>query len=609
MTLHGVVKPRERILLALLLVVFSASGLFDHSLWTPNDSREGGMIAEMYRSGAWTSLSLNGEPFLEKPPLLHWTAVILCTLLGHVNEGWIRVPAALFGLATALIVWVWGRRLGRERAGILAAFLCVTNITFFEYSRIVLTDICLTFAVVVSLHLFFSAYSAEKARLLRYALFLLAASLSFYAKGLVGPVFIMGSVVVFLAIMRRFALAFLLSLVFAPLLVAAVCPWAAALYREGGREYLISAFIDNQLGRFFKLSPGAPVTSLPLVGRWLGFMADRPVPLDPYFAHKEPLYHYLVKLPVRLLPWTLLTVPAVGFWYKRRSTVVSPFATLLRCSLATIIVILHLSSSKAGAYLLPAFPILFLMVGVWCEDLGATGLARLDASMIALTSGLVRVLSFALPSLYLILFALPPVAFARLATAAGRLGAPLPFGDASDLLWGAGRAAVWTGAGLCALALVLAYRLFEDVGARIRAGDYVGGVRGLATTTVIVTMLAGTAAMPAYDRQRTYRPIVDLVAAELDRGRRVALATHEAKIVGEFLFYIGRRMPLVQPVPGARAYLEAGPEDRGVVVRRDQLASVEATLQGLDYEVRRVDESAGLNARELCLITRPRRGP
>ncbi len=606
---NDVVTRRERSLSLLLLLVFCAYGLFDHSLWTPSDSRDGGMIAEMYRSGHWAALSLDGEPFLEKPPLLHWTAVILCTFFGRVDAGLIRVPAALFGLATALIVWVWGRRLGHERAGILAAFLCTTNITFFEYSRVVLTDICLTFAVVLSLHAFWSAFTAEKARLWRYALFLLATSFSFYAKGLAGPVFIIGSVVVFLAITRRWKQACVLSLVFAPVFVAAVYPWAAALYREGGREYLISAFIDNQLGRFFSLPAGAPATSLPIAGRWLGFMAERPVPLDPYFVHKEPIYHYLAKLPTRLLPWTLLTLPALWFWFKRGSTVVSPFATLLRCSLATVIVILHLASAKSGTYALPVFPILFLMVGVWCEDVSSTSLSRFDASMIALTSGLVRLMTIALPSVYLVLFALSPSAYVRLGATVRRLGAPVSFGEAPNPVWEPGRAAAWVGAVLCVAALVLAFRLFRDVSARFKAKDYAAGVRGLATTVAIVVMLAGTAAMPAYDRQRTYRPIVEMVGTELDRGRLVALASREAKIVGEFVFYTGRRMPLIDPVPGARAYFEDGPEARGVVVRRDQLESVEASLAGLDYQVRMANEGAGLNARELCLITRPQRGP
>ena len=52
---------------------------------------------------------------------------------------------------------------------------------------------------------------------------------------------------------------------------------------------------------------------MPLVGRFLGFMADRPLPADPYLVHKEPFTFYLVKLPIFWLPWTLLVPTLMGF--------------------------------------------------------------------------------------------------------------------------------------------------------------------------------------------------------------------------------------------------------------------------------------------------------
>ena len=595
---------RQRTVVLLLLALFCASGVFDHSLWTPNDSREGGMISEMARTGHWTALTLNGEPFLEKPPLLHWTALVVCALAGGVTPGLIRVPAAVFGFATALLVWAWGRRLGRERAGIVGALLCATNIAYYEYSRIVLTDICLTFAVAVSLQAFFSAYESRTSKGARYAAFLIATALSFYAKGLIGPVFVLGSVVVFLALKRRWKLACALSFGFVPVLAAAVYPWAAALYRQGGREYLISAFVDNQLGRFFKLPTGAAITALPVVGPMLGFMAERPVPFDPYFVHKEPIYYYLVKLPTRLLPWTLMAVPALAYWFRRDGAVRGAFATLLRCALVTMIVILHGASSKAGNYALPFYPILFLMVGVWCEDVGSAAPSRLEAIATVLTTALVGIVAVAAPVVYLALFALPATAYPKIERALAALGARVALGDPSSYVWLPGAGTAWLGAALCLAALPLSLWSLRVAGAWFAERDRVRGVLGLAATAAIVFVLVGTAAMPAYDRQRSYRPIAELVRDEIARGRRIALATHDAQMVGVFVFYADRQLPMVDPGPGTRAFLEAGPGASGVIVRRDLLVTVEASLRGVEHEVRSVPEDAGVNAREFCLITR-----
>ena len=89
------ISPGERAFLLVLLVALFAFGLFDHTLWSSNDPREGGMIWDMYRNGIWVTPSMNGEPFLEKPPLLHWTALLFCYAFGRVNEGLVHLPAAL----------------------------------------------------------------------------------------------------------------------------------------------------------------------------------------------------------------------------------------------------------------------------------------------------------------------------------------------------------------------------------------------------------------------------------------------------------------------------------------------------------------------------------
>ncbi|HUK12909.1 MAG TPA: hypothetical protein VLW17_06370, partial [Thermoanaerobaculaceae bacterium] len=70
-----------------LLVLCCATGVFGHSFWGGSDAREGGMIWDMVRHGSLVTPTLNGVPYLEKPPLLHWTGVAICRLAGRVNEG------------------------------------------------------------------------------------------------------------------------------------------------------------------------------------------------------------------------------------------------------------------------------------------------------------------------------------------------------------------------------------------------------------------------------------------------------------------------------------------------------------------------------------------
>ncbi len=340
---------RERWTLLALLALWFAYGLFDHSLWSANDTREGAMIREMVREGVRVTPVFNGQHYLEKPPLLHWTGVALCRLAGTVNEGLVRLPAALYGFGALLILLRWSREMGRERAGFTAAFLCATSILYLEYSKVVLTDTALTFMVMLSLYLFWRAWSSGPGPAWRYGPFLLASAASFYAKGLLGPGFVWVSVCAFLAWRRQWKPLIGLPLVFLPVFALLVAPWAYALWKTGGTEMLRGVFWDNQFGRFLSFS-------------------DPGLPLDPYRVHKEPVYYYLVELPIRLLPWTLLVLPALWHWFRRSTPVRDPLSVFLRVAVISMAVILHLSSAKAACYALPLFPLLFLMTGLWLED-------------------------------------------------------------------------------------------------------------------------------------------------------------------------------------------------------------------------------------------------
>jgi 4-amino-4-deoxy-L-arabinose transferase-like glycosyltransferase len=587
----------------LLLLAFSLAGVFDHSLWAPNDSREGAMVWEMFATGRWTRLALNGVPFLEKPPLLHWTALFFCELFGRASEGLVRLPAALYGFGTLLIVWRLGSALGRERAGMLGAFLCATTLLYAEYSRIVLTDICLTFMVTLCLYLFFAAYTAKTRRTLRYGAFLAATGLSFYAKGAIGPGLVLASVLVFLALRAEWKLAITLAGAALVAVVLAVAPWAIALYREGGSENLISVFIDNQLGRFFALPRGAEVTSLPIVGRFLGFMVGRPIPSDPYFVHKEPIYFYLLKLPIFWLPWTLLVPPALVYWFKRGTRMQGELASLLRCALVTIALVLHASSAKVACYALPLFPIVFLMVGVWCED----ELPSFDAfgrRWSRATFALVCAVLFVVPCAYLVGIALPSGAYRSIESALNGAGFSVALADTSRWFSAPGSSAAWRGAAESAVGLLVAVIGVRAVRRAIGEGDRAGGLLRLAVSLVLVVMLALAAFMPAWDHERTYGPIAELARAELAAGRRVALAVGEQKDVGEFIYYADTQLCEVSLVPGVREFLERGDGKRGVIVHTADLDALAASLDGVEHAIRAPPENAGRKARMFRLITR-----
>ena len=69
-------------------------GLEYRHLWGSDEPRVAGIAAEMGRSGDLVVPRLNGEPFLEKPPLYFWAVSTTFNLLGE-NTYTARLPSAL----------------------------------------------------------------------------------------------------------------------------------------------------------------------------------------------------------------------------------------------------------------------------------------------------------------------------------------------------------------------------------------------------------------------------------------------------------------------------------------------------------------------------------
>ena len=535
-TMEAGPSARERVTTLILLAVFCAFGLFDHGLWSANDTREGAMIAEMARGGSWTLPHLNGVPYLEKPPLLHWTGAVFCRLFGTVNEGLVRLPSALFGFGSLLLIWRFGCELGRERAGLIAASLCATTQLMFEYSRIVLTDVALTFMVLLSLWLFWRAYTATTGRRGWYAAMLIVTALSFYAKGLLGPGFVW--VAVGSLWRRAWRLLFSLALAFLPILALLLAPWVLGLWHEGGRDYLVGIFWDNQFGRFLNFS-------------------DPTLPHDPFRVHKEPLYYYLKSTPLRLLPWTLLVLAALWRWFQP--------GTAYRGDLP-LAGVLHVSSAKTACYALPLFPLLLLMTGLWLEDrLRSNDARRGERAALAITSA-------ALGAILLL--------------------APLGVLAANGWRWTWGARTAWPGPALAiysvamaalALGVTLAFLL------RFLRRWRTGAAPELAwhgpMMVVVSLILTVAAVLPVLDRAKTYQPVAEFAQQQVGRWGRIALA-HDIGIgvderdTGALTFYLGRP---IDPLPldtHMADYLFVNRRPGVVVVRADTLNKARELLAG-----------------------------
>lgn len=318
-------RPRFN-LWAVLLLWFAFYGSF--TLWRPAllddaDSVHVEVAREMLLRHDYVTLYANGIRYLEKAPLLYWSmagCMRVATLLGvHRPEHLAvaaRVPLALAVLALALCCETLARSLLRSaRAGLYAALILLSSFGVFIFTRITIPDALVCLWITISLDCFWkteelesTAQSAADASRLRLPCwgFALSCALNVLTKGLIGIVFPIGIVLVYLGVTggpRRTAERLRRLHPFTSLLVffAVAAPWHILAGLANPTQGQPAPFV-------FARDPSAV---LPW-GHWLV-----PLPTDGN-VHGWPWFYFMNEHVLRYLnlrvPHDYDTVPLVLFW-------------------------------------------------------------------------------------------------------------------------------------------------------------------------------------------------------------------------------------------------------------------------------------------------------
>lgn len=344
-------------LLACAGAVLYLCGLGNHGLWGAQEPYVGGIIREMADSGNWALPTLNGAPYLEKPPL-YYAAGALVARLAHSCAPWVlRLPSALFALATmGWIAWLACRR-NRPAAGWWAALCLGTSDLFFRIGHMAVVDMSLVFTVSVGLGCAWMLFQ-EPGRLDRWADGLgLALGAAFLAKGPLGPLLILLPLGAALALAGgRPSLGQLLKPRWGPACgLLLVLGWVLLVYRQGGWPCLEDALVCNSIGRFLQAPGLTPVT---------GALGE----------HREHPLFYLTHSPFNLMPWLLLAGYALAAtaraWRRPAGTMAGLFLPL---ALAVDTLFLSVSRMRRAVYFLPLVPIIFLHLGLWLDGRIAAG--------------------------------------------------------------------------------------------------------------------------------------------------------------------------------------------------------------------------------------------
>src|SRR5947208_2973944 len=96
--------------LLLGLLILMTHGIGGYALYEPHEAHFAGVAREMLLRGDWITPYLNGDHYLNKPPLLYWIIALSYSIFG-IGEFAARLPQTLIGWLGVVLAWQWARQL------------------------------------------------------------------------------------------------------------------------------------------------------------------------------------------------------------------------------------------------------------------------------------------------------------------------------------------------------------------------------------------------------------------------------------------------------------------------------------------------------------------
>lgn len=330
---------RIRPLSLILLIVLPAILLYptrSFHLLEPDEGRYAEIAREMFERGEWVVPTLQGQPYLDKPPLLYWLTRISYSLFG-ISDASARLPSALAVHGAILIVYWIGRRSLGERSAFWGALLLTIAPGFMGMGRLLIMDGLLTFFVTLSIFAAFEAIRGERFNWSWWLVAAVACGFGILTKGPISLLLLFPPLVAHRWLSgQRARIGWQALGVFLAIALAVNVPWYVAIYRHEP-VFLRYFFWEHNILRF----------------------------VQP-FDHLQPIWYFVPIVLAGLLPGTLL------LWAFARFLLAGDDETAAKRSLALgfwllaglwCLFFFSLSGSKLPTYILPAFPCLTLALG------------------------------------------------------------------------------------------------------------------------------------------------------------------------------------------------------------------------------------------------------
>jgi 4-amino-4-deoxy-L-arabinose transferase-like glycosyltransferase len=312
-----------------VVVIAMAMRLGGHPLFDADEGRNAAVAREMAETNDYVMPRLNGLPYLDKPIVYFAAEAAMMEVLGPTEVA-ARLPAYLFTLATAAVIFFFARRAWGGDVSWLAPILFLSMPLTIAFARTVIFDSALTFFVTVALAAF---YFAVEERNRRWSM--LAWTAMGFAMITKGPVTFV--LVLFVAIpfgVWRKGARYLFSLWGLVLFAAVIAPWV----------YGVTQVVPDFLEYVLIIETAARMATDQL-------------------ERTGPPWYFVPYFLAGAAPWSIV---ALVSWKRFRRP--DPAVVYWLLALAIPFLFFSISQSKRPQYILPLMvPLALLLARVW-ED-------------------------------------------------------------------------------------------------------------------------------------------------------------------------------------------------------------------------------------------------
>jgi len=409
---------RSRVWLAVLCAGVYLAGLGATHFWDDDETYFAEVAREMHQTGDWIVPRFNRELFSHKPPVMFWLMAGAFRIWG-VSEFAARLPAALFGLATVLMVARLGARLFSERAGFWSGVILATSLNFVVIARAAACDAELVFFCTLAVFLYVRACQPRdrapgvewgEPTVRDWCAIYAAMGMAVLTKGPIG-LLLPGCV---LGLFRLVS----------PRPAEATAAVRSSMAGPAGWWPTILAWIGQftpprVAHEIWRMSPFLGLGCVLLVsGPWftaVAWQTDGEF-LRGFFGthhfhrftagmdnHALPAWFYLAAICVGFFPWILLARPViVDLWQQFRSVGgLFPAERLLICWIVVWVGFFSLATTKFPHYVVPAYPALALLTGAFVarweanpDLIGRGALSLMWGTLLLIGAGLMVVPQF-----------------------------------------------------------------------------------------------------------------------------------------------------------------------------------------------------------------------